>query len=208
MFLQSLIFGFLKIFRNDGSFVSSFGNWGSEPGQMKGLEGICLLPDGDIVISDRENHRIQVFWFSAPPLWEPTVGCDVLPVQTPRTNGWIYTTVVFAPGLKLCEKSMQPDIETCGAEVTAPRIWRTRCNVHALRKKWILSVYPSWILFDHAYFTKIIFITFPTFAQKLIKIWWRSLYELSLPCKMHQFSISLRRDNFPKLWVPRPGPLA
>ncbi|VDK68271.1 unnamed protein product [Anisakis simplex] len=37
-----------------------FGTWGVGAGQLKGLEDIALL-DHTIVVSDRENHRIQLF---------------------------------------------------------------------------------------------------------------------------------------------------
>ncbi|XP_032814618.2 tripartite motif-containing protein 3-like isoform X1 [Petromyzon marinus] len=50
----------VKVFRPDGTFLHAFGSWGSEDGQMKGLEGLALHA-GDIVVCDRENHRIQIF---------------------------------------------------------------------------------------------------------------------------------------------------
>uniref|UniRef100_A0A0M3IUW6 RING finger protein nhl-1-like n=1 Tax=Ascaris lumbricoides TaxID=6252 RepID=A0A0M3IUW6_ASCLU len=50
----------VQIFYPDGRFMHSFGTWGNGPGQLKGLEDITLC-DKTIVVSDRENHRIQLF---------------------------------------------------------------------------------------------------------------------------------------------------
>uniref|UniRef100_A0A4W3H667 RING finger protein nhl-1-like n=2 Tax=Callorhinchus milii TaxID=7868 RepID=A0A4W3H667_CALMI len=50
----------IQIFRPDGTFLQAFGSWGTGDGQVKGLEGIAFY-GGDIIISDRENHRIQIF---------------------------------------------------------------------------------------------------------------------------------------------------
>ncbi|VDN88446.1 unnamed protein product [Brugia pahangi] len=40
--------------------MHSFGTWGNAPGQLKGVEAVALI-DTTIVVSDRENHRIQLF---------------------------------------------------------------------------------------------------------------------------------------------------
>uniref|UniRef100_A0AC34QH98 RING-type domain-containing protein n=1 Tax=Panagrolaimus sp. JU765 TaxID=591449 RepID=A0AC34QH98_9BILA len=50
----------VQIFSPDGKFVHGFGNWGNGPGQLKGIEGVAIV-DTNIVVSDRENHRIQIF---------------------------------------------------------------------------------------------------------------------------------------------------
>uniref|UniRef100_A0AC34FQL3 RING-type domain-containing protein n=1 Tax=Panagrolaimus sp. ES5 TaxID=591445 RepID=A0AC34FQL3_9BILA len=50
----------VQIFSPDGKFVHGFGNWGVGPGQLKGIEGVAIV-DTNIVISDRENHRLQIF---------------------------------------------------------------------------------------------------------------------------------------------------
>ncbi|KAE9551605.1 hypothetical protein FO519_005179 [Halicephalobus sp. NKZ332] len=50
----------VQVFSPDGKFVHGFGNWGVGPGQLKGIEGVALV-DTNIVVSDRENHRIQIF---------------------------------------------------------------------------------------------------------------------------------------------------
>ena len=41
--------------------MRSFGCWGTGDGEFKGLEGIAVHPNGNIIVCDRENHRIQVF---------------------------------------------------------------------------------------------------------------------------------------------------
>lgn len=50
----------VQIFYPDGRFMHSFGTWGSGSGQLKGLEAVALV-DNIIIVSDRENHRIQLF---------------------------------------------------------------------------------------------------------------------------------------------------
>jgi len=52
---------FTQIYTKDGTYVAGFGSWGPAPGQMKGIEGVALLNNNDIVVSDRENHRVQIF---------------------------------------------------------------------------------------------------------------------------------------------------
>uniref|UniRef100_A0A0N5A947 RING-type domain-containing protein n=1 Tax=Syphacia muris TaxID=451379 RepID=A0A0N5A947_9BILA len=50
----------VQIFNPDGQFVHTFGSWGIGPGQLKGIEAVTLM-DNIIIVSDRENHRIQLF---------------------------------------------------------------------------------------------------------------------------------------------------
>ncbi|VDK88706.1 unnamed protein product, partial [Onchocerca ochengi] len=50
----------VQIFYPNGRFMHSFGSWGNAPGQLKGVEAVALI-DTTIVVSDRENHRIQLF---------------------------------------------------------------------------------------------------------------------------------------------------
>ncbi|KAI6229187.1 RING finger protein nhl-1 [Aphelenchoides besseyi] len=50
----------VQVFLSSGEFICGFGSWGERLGQFKGIEGVTLM-DGQIVVSDRENHRIQVF---------------------------------------------------------------------------------------------------------------------------------------------------
>lgn len=50
----------IQIFTPEGKFVHGFGTWGVSPGQLKGVEGVALMDD-QIVVTDRENHRLQIF---------------------------------------------------------------------------------------------------------------------------------------------------
>ena len=43
-------------------WCGEFGSAGTENGQFMGIEGIQIANNGDIIICDRENHRIQIFW--------------------------------------------------------------------------------------------------------------------------------------------------
>lgn len=67
----------VQIFNPDGTFLKvsvfpcvqfchldvlqAFGSWGSSEGEFKGLEGIAISSTGNILVCDRENHRIQIF---------------------------------------------------------------------------------------------------------------------------------------------------
>jgi hypothetical protein len=48
-------------FSADGTLLASWGEIGSGPGQFMLPHGICLTPDGRLLVADRENERIQVF---------------------------------------------------------------------------------------------------------------------------------------------------
>lgn len=52
----------IQIFRpNDYSYVSEFGSAGSQSGEFMGIEGIQISLNGEIIVCDRENHRVQIF---------------------------------------------------------------------------------------------------------------------------------------------------
>jgi hypothetical protein len=44
-----------------GSVISRWGSRGSADGQFSGVSGLCVGPDGNLYVTDRGNHRIQVF---------------------------------------------------------------------------------------------------------------------------------------------------
>jgi hypothetical protein len=48
-------------FSSDGRLIRSWGEPGTGPGQFKISHGICVLPDGRVLVCDRENDRIEVF---------------------------------------------------------------------------------------------------------------------------------------------------
>lgn len=49
------------IFRSIYSFLRAFGSWGSGEAEFKGLEGVAIMSNGNILVCDRENHRVQIF---------------------------------------------------------------------------------------------------------------------------------------------------
>lgn len=51
----------LKKFTIFVAILKNFGQWGSGEGEFKGLEGVAISSTGNILVCDRENHRIQVF---------------------------------------------------------------------------------------------------------------------------------------------------
>jgi sugar lactone lactonase YvrE len=53
--------GRIAKYTTDGEFVSQFGSVGSGPGQFDLVHGIAVDRTGRIYVSDRMNHRVQVF---------------------------------------------------------------------------------------------------------------------------------------------------
>jgi DNA-binding beta-propeller fold protein YncE len=45
----------------DGTYRSSWGSYGTDPGQFNLVHSIAADGDGNVYIADRENHRVQVF---------------------------------------------------------------------------------------------------------------------------------------------------
>jgi DNA-binding beta-propeller fold protein YncE len=45
----------------NGEFVKSYGSKGSNDGQFNGLSGICISPSGQIIVSEIDNNRVQIF---------------------------------------------------------------------------------------------------------------------------------------------------
>ena len=48
-------------FSASGKLLKSWGEIGDGPGQFRLPHGICLAPDGRLLVADRENDRIQIF---------------------------------------------------------------------------------------------------------------------------------------------------
>jgi DNA-binding beta-propeller fold protein YncE len=48
-------------FSRDGKLLASWGGCGTGPGEFSTPHGINVLPDGRLLVGDRENNRVQVF---------------------------------------------------------------------------------------------------------------------------------------------------
>lgn len=51
----------VQVFRGDGTFLAGFGSNGSDPGRFKGIEALGFAKNGDLIVCDRENNRVQIF---------------------------------------------------------------------------------------------------------------------------------------------------
>ena len=51
----------VSVFDTDGNCIHCFGSYGSANGQFNGPYGIAVSPNGSIYVSDRNNHRVQIF---------------------------------------------------------------------------------------------------------------------------------------------------
>lgn len=48
-------------FSPDGRHLFSWGDYGTDPGQLNLVHSICTDTEGRVYVADRENHRVQVF---------------------------------------------------------------------------------------------------------------------------------------------------
>ena len=51
----------IQKFTSDGRFVSKWGTWGSENGELESPHGIAIDSSGFVYVADGWNNRIQVF---------------------------------------------------------------------------------------------------------------------------------------------------
>jgi sugar lactone lactonase YvrE len=51
----------IHVFDERGQKIASFGGWGSGPGQFNSPTHLALLPDGEIVVTDALNFRVEAF---------------------------------------------------------------------------------------------------------------------------------------------------
>jgi sugar lactone lactonase YvrE len=51
----------VRLSRNDGSLLNSFGSFGSAAGQFNDPQSLDVAPNGDIIVVDTYNNRVQVF---------------------------------------------------------------------------------------------------------------------------------------------------
>ena len=49
------------MFARDGTFHSKFGTEGTRPGQFNRPASVCLDSLGRLIVTDKDNHRMQVF---------------------------------------------------------------------------------------------------------------------------------------------------
>lgn len=64
VFLADTRSGDIKIYNQAGTYRSSIGGAGSEPGQFSDPRGIAIGPNGELVVADTGNNRIQVFTYN------------------------------------------------------------------------------------------------------------------------------------------------
>lgn len=77
----------VRIYGGDGAFAGAIGRRGFGPGQLSAPRDADALPGGDIVVSDTDNHRVQVLQSDGTPVasWPVNVPQGIAVVRD-----WIY----------------------------------------------------------------------------------------------------------------------
>jgi hypothetical protein len=108
----------IQVFNGDGDFVMAFGGRGSRPGQLLVPSGVAIVhpqfpddPPGEIepllAVSERGNHRVQVFTMDGAPL--ATIGRFGLALRGNRRWHWGDGDIVFNLPTRL--RWIDPDLE-------------------------------------------------------------------------------------------------
>jgi len=56
----------VRVLNPSGQILTTFGGYGSEPGQLRNPERIVLGPEGQVIVADSKNLRMQIFTTSIP----------------------------------------------------------------------------------------------------------------------------------------------
>ncbi len=56
----------VRVLNSSGQILSTFSGYGSEPGQLRNPERIVLGPEGQVIVADSKNLRMQIFTTSIP----------------------------------------------------------------------------------------------------------------------------------------------
>ena len=51
----------VQVFDRQGRYVRGFGKWGVGEGQFDTPSGLCIMADGNLVVTDSGTHRVQIF---------------------------------------------------------------------------------------------------------------------------------------------------
>jgi DNA-binding beta-propeller fold protein YncE len=80
-------------YSKDGALLQSWGQPGGGPGQFRTPHGIWVMPDGRVLVADRENDRVQVF---SPTGEYLTEWLDVQrPTQIYERDGLVYVSELW-----------------------------------------------------------------------------------------------------------------
>jgi tripartite motif-containing protein 71 len=90
--MSHMIFIFLnkQVFQSDGTFVGKFGSCGHNEGQLEHPHYIAVSNTNRVIVSDSNNHRIQVIIYLYSSLM-PTNLCWLIP-QIFDVNGRVLST--------------------------------------------------------------------------------------------------------------------
>jgi hypothetical protein len=92
----------VQVFDVDGRYLRTLGRSGEGPGDLSRPMGMWVFGDGEVVIADSGNARLQRFGPGGDPL--PAVGLDFVPLDVVGTDRYLFTlrlpppTFIYGPG--------------------------------------------------------------------------------------------------------------
>lgn len=75
----------VQVFNEDGTYSSTLATWGTNVMQVTKPWGVCVGPDGMVVVADTENNRVQAWDAAGTFLWaQPDGGSNGVTLFRPR----------------------------------------------------------------------------------------------------------------------------
>ena len=98
----------VEVFNAAGVDLGAMATAGSTPGKVHNPGGVCVAPDGTIIVADTENNRVQAFDSGWNLIW-PTNGTNTVSFSMPRgvqigLSGRVYVADTDNSQIKILKK--------------------------------------------------------------------------------------------------------
>jgi len=93
VYISDRVQGTVFVFEPDGTFVTKVGQAGMDPGQLYNPSGVAFMKNGDLVVADSFNSRVDRFGDGSPlPTCAGDSDCDGLPDAWENSHGLAYNS--------------------------------------------------------------------------------------------------------------------